>query len=170
MANYPKRYSAFSAANLSFKKRSAWPSTTNPPVNFAHLSTGENGDSEAESLASNANPRGSCFTPAAQSSKRRLRADNCLQNVWDKGPVRKRCCQPGRRSGWTYRTVAPHRGRVSNFHSLPEPRDKIRALADSATCGHMTIPLRVGGSYGFSPPSLRFRDWPGACLAVRRKR
>lgn len=52
--------------------------------NLAHLSTGENGDSEAESLAANVNPGGSCCTPAAHLSKRRLRADNHLQNVWDK--------------------------------------------------------------------------------------
>lgn len=55
-------------------------------------------------------PWGSCCTPAARLSKRRLRADNYLRNVWDKGPVRKRSCQPGRPSGWTYRTVAPRHG------------------------------------------------------------
>jgi predicted nucleic acid-binding protein len=28
-----------------------------------------------------------------------------LQNVWDKGPVWERSCQPGRRSGWTRGTL-----------------------------------------------------------------
>jgi hypothetical protein len=50
------------------------PANTNPPVNFAHLSTGENGDSEAEFVASKANPGGLCWTPPMQVTNRRLPA------------------------------------------------------------------------------------------------
>jgi hypothetical protein len=42
-----------------------WPATTNPPVNLAHLSTGDFGDSAREFVASNVNPGGSCCTPVA---------------------------------------------------------------------------------------------------------
>lgn len=50
------------------------PANTDPPVKFAHPSTGENGDSEAEFVASNANPRGLRWTPVMHFPKRRLRA------------------------------------------------------------------------------------------------
>jgi hypothetical protein len=43
-----------------------------PPVNFANLSTGENGDSEAEFVASNPDHGGSGWTPLMRFSKRRL--------------------------------------------------------------------------------------------------
>lgn len=59
-------------------KRSPRPANTNPLVNFADLSTGENGDSEAELLASNTNPGGSGWTPTMHSSKRRLRVGQIL--------------------------------------------------------------------------------------------
>jgi hypothetical protein len=41
-----------------------------PPVNIANLSTGENGDFEAESLASNTDHGGSRWTPAIHFSER----------------------------------------------------------------------------------------------------
>src|SRR5207249_5441128 len=37
------------------------PANMNPPVNFTHPSTGENGDSEAEFVASKVNPAGLCW-------------------------------------------------------------------------------------------------------------
>jgi hypothetical protein len=55
----------------------------------------------------NPNPGSSCCTPAAYLSKWRLRADNYLQNIWDRWPVQKRSCQPGRWSDSTSRVVAP---------------------------------------------------------------
>jgi len=97
----------YRCGRTGFSETRKWPATTYPPVNFGHLSTGDFGDSAQEFVASNVNPGGSCCTPATHLSKRRLRADNYLQNVWDKGPLRNRWCQPGRRSGWTYRAVAP---------------------------------------------------------------
>ena len=52
----------------------ARPANMNPPVNFAHPSTGENGDSEAQFVASKANPGGLCWTPPMHVSNRRLPA------------------------------------------------------------------------------------------------
>ncbi len=57
----------------------------NPTVNFAHQSTGENGDSETQFVASNANPGGWCWTPPMHVSNRRLLARQlpakCLRYV-----------------------------------------------------------------------------------------
>jgi hypothetical protein len=39
--------------------------------------------------------------------------------------------------------LAPHRGRVSNFHSLPDSCDQIRVFADSTTCGHLRNHFRA---------------------------
>src|SRR5579884_3434036 len=57
----------------------SWPATTNPLSTSRTCSTGDFGDSEREFVAFNANPVGSCCTPAAHISKRRLRTDNYLQ-------------------------------------------------------------------------------------------
>jgi hypothetical protein len=35
-----------------------------------------------------------------------------------------------------------HRGRVSNFHSLPNSCDQICVLADSTVCGHLCSPRK----------------------------
>lgn len=59
---------------ISEKNRQQGPPTRTPPVNFANLSTGENGDFEAESLAPNTDPGGLCWTPLMHLSERRPRA------------------------------------------------------------------------------------------------
>jgi hypothetical protein len=43
--------------------RAPWAANTDPPVNKRDLSTGENGELDSETLASNTDPGGSCWTP-----------------------------------------------------------------------------------------------------------
>ena len=45
---------------------------------------------------------------------------------------------------WKKSNLAPHRGRVSNFHSLPDYCGQINVLADSTTCGNLRDPNTPG--------------------------
>lgn len=86
-----------------------------PPVNFAHPPSGEDGDSQAEFLASNANPR-VCVGPRRCVFQKETAGETSICKMFEIFGVPEGArVKLSARLGSTYRTVAPRHGFEPRF-------------------------------------------------------
>jgi len=118
-------------------KVSKRPASLDRPVNKRGPVNGENGEFGGFREAHERNHDGSARGPVGGVSNRRTAQKRKYWRMFGIRGGRKRRCRQAKRSGgqlWFW-GVAPHRGRVSNFHSMPNSGDQVRVLAGSTTCG-----------------------------------